>query len=118
MIRRERKSPVALICRSAIASIVLSALAQRKLENHKRMGSQGCFGNHERAMDQDAALSKEQTSDFGRLLNGCIITNTVAACTQLSGAIIYSGFSLAGKQITAGSRRSTLLVCFTIPSLV
>jgi hypothetical protein len=118
MVRRERKSPVALLCRSAIASMVSSALAQRKLEHHKRMRSQGCFGNHERAIDQDPALSKEETSDYRRLLNGCIITNTAAASTQLSGAIIYSGFSLAGKQIRADLRRSTLLVYFIIPSLV
>jgi hypothetical protein len=85
---------------------VLSTLAHRKLKTHKGVR------NHASFEDQELAFSEEVlTLGYKRLLDGCIITNVAAASAQLSGAIIYSGFILAGKHIRAKSRQSTLLVC-------
>jgi hypothetical protein len=86
----------ALLARFAAASLVSLVLSLKQLNVHNNSGSE------------------QRIENYVRLLRTLILSNAVASLIQLSGAIIVSGLSLAGRDTSAELRRGVFIVSFRL----
>ena len=88
----------ALLARFAAASLVSLVLSLKQLNVHNNSGAEPRIEN------------------YVRLLHTLILSNAVASFVQLSGAIIVSSLSLAGRDTSAELRRGVFIVSFRLHS--
>ncbi|RYO29285.1 hypothetical protein AA0113_g12093 [Alternaria arborescens] len=83
----------ALLARFAAASLVSLVLSLKQLNVHNNSGAEPRIEN------------------YVRLLHTLVLSNAVASLIQLSGAIIVSSLSLAGRDNSAELRRGVFIAC-------
>ena len=88
----------ALLARFAAASLVSLVLSLKQLNVHNNSGA------------------GQRIENYVRLLHTLILSNAVASLIQLSGAIIVSGLSLAGRDTSAELRRGVFIVSLRLHS--